>query len=224
MCNNFPGSSVDVLEPDESVIEASRRWFGLDAPVYMGDMARGSLRYTPRSNHTSLPAGCARVVVADGDTFLRESSLPQQSYDAIIIDAFGTDAKGQVWTPPSFGSLEFVAAASRALSAEHGMLLVNNYPDDPTCAALRRHAASFFSVRYSFRGDGSTGASGQQETIDAYTLSQSPALNGEALSRRATALSGALGLDRKTPSGQYYIARYVRVVSNAVLQHGAGLS
>lgn len=58
----YPGATLDVVEPDERVVDLARRWFGLDAVPNLS------------------------VTVDDGASFLRRAA--SEIWDAIVVDAY----------------------------------------------------------------------------------------------------------------------------------------
>lgn len=140
VCNLFPGATMDIAEPDLSVLEAARAWFGLDVPVQRLD--GGSVH---AGSNQSDSHGCARIVIANGLEYMRHHlAASRPLYDAIIVDAFGQDARGQIVFPAVFGLPEFARTASLLLERPHGLLAVNHYPDDPACKGLRSQASARF--------------------------------------------------------------------------------
>jgi len=127
-----PGSNQLAVESDAAVAELVRRRLPLDQPL---DQPTDQL--LDRPGRPRAGTGAVAVQVADARAVLEQ--VPAGSFDVVIADVFTGNQ-----TPAHLTSVEFTAAAARALAPPG--IYAANIGDGPPLAHARRRVAAVRSV------------------------------------------------------------------------------
>ena len=142
----FKNWTVDVVEPDPTVVHLARRHFGFDPPVY---------REGVRVHAGGAGYERVRLLELDGLGWLRQVPAHER-YDFVVLDAFDTSDRGVTGMPHAFSTPEFVDALASSVRA-HGVVAGQLFPSDAEAAAFRlqaegRFASSFLFGHHKLRG------------------------------------------------------------------------